>query len=654
MAASLRLLLIEDSDDDELLLLRELRRGGWDVTHERVQTAAAMIAALERAPWDILISDYSMPQFNGLEAVAIAREKAPELPFLLISGTVGEEVAVEAMKAGANDYLFKGNLKRLHPAVQRELREAQRRRDARRLSEELARRDRQLVEAQRMARLGSWHIDVRANSVTLSSESLQIFGRPAETLSMAFGEFLESAHPEDRTLLTEALRDPDATSISRDMRVVQAGGAVRFVHLRGGVRRDAEGWPVEASGMIQDITERKEAERALQQAHDELAVAKETAEAANRAKDHFLAILSHELRTPLTPVLALVSELEGKPDVPAELRRDLAMIRRNVSMEARLIDDLLDLTRIARNKVELHLEVVDAHHSLECALQLFQKDIGAGGVAVEADLQAAHHHVWADSVRLEQVFMNLLSNALKFTAAPPAPAEPGRIILRSRNDDQSRLQIQLIDNGIGIEPELLPRLFNSFEQGERSVTRHFGGLGLGLSIARALLESHNGRISLSSEGRGKGTTVTIDLPTVAVPEQKAAASPSPPSAPGDAKARPLRVLLVEDHEDTRRVMTRLLRASACTVAGASSVKEALTLAERERFELLVSDIGLPDGTGLEVMKNIRARYPIRGIAVSGFGQAEDIERSREAGFDVHLTKPIDFPALTRALDAVRT
>jgi PAS domain S-box-containing protein len=654
MAASLRLLLIEDSDDDELLLLRELRRGGWDVTHERVQTAAAMIAALERAPWDILISDYSMPQFNGLEAVAIAREKAPELPFLLISGTVGEEVAVEAMKAGANDYLFKGNLKRLHPAVQRELREAQRRREARRLSEELARRDRQLVEAQRMARLGSWHIDVRANSVTLSSEALQILGRPAETLSMAFGEFLESAHPEDRTLLTEALRDPDATSISRDMRVVQAGGAVRFVHLRGGVRRDAEGWPVEASGMIQDITERKEAERALQQAHDELAVAKETAEAANRAKDHFLAILSHELRTPLTPVLALVSELEGKPDVPAELRRDLAMIRRNVSMEARLIDDLLDLTRIARNKVELHLEVVDAHHSLECALQLFQKDISAGRVAVQLDLQAAHHHVWADSVRLEQVFMNLLSNALKFTSAPPAPAEPGRIILRSRNDDQARLQIQLIDNGIGIEPELLPRLFNSFEQGERSITRHFGGLGLGLSIARALLESHNGRISLSSEGRGKGTTVTIDLPTVAVPEQKGAASPSPPPAPGNAKARPLRVLLVEDHEDTRRVMTRLLRASTCTVAGASSVKEALTLAEKERFELLVSDIGLPDGTGLEVMKNIRARYPIRGIAVSGFGQAEDIERSREAGFDVHLTKPIDFPALTRALDAVRT
>jgi signal transduction histidine kinase len=645
MADALRVLLIEDSDDDALLLLRELGRGNWNLIHERVQSAEEMVAALENRQWDILISDHSMPRFSGIAAVTIARERAADLPFILISGTVGEEVAVEAMKAGANDYLFKGNLKRLVPAVERELREASLRREARRVAQELHRRDQQLADAQRLARLGTWHIDTLANVAALSEEAFEILGRPPQP-ALTFGEFLGCIHPEDQAVFSDSFRNSNQENIAHDLRVVQPGGAIRSVHIRGDIQRDAQGWPTQAAGMIQDITERKHAEQGLQRAHDELAAAKEAAEAANRAKDHFLAVLSHELRTPLTPVLALVSKLETKSDFPEDLRHDLGMIRRNIAMEARLIDDLLDLTRIAQNMIELHLEVVDAHHVLQCALALFETQLAAKGLNLQLDLRAPQHHLWADPARLEQVFMNLFSNAVKFTPAG------GRIRISSRND-HGTWHCQIEDNGIGIEPETLQRLFNAFEQEERTITRRFGGLGLGLSITKALLEMQQGRINVNSAGRDQGAIFEVALPTVSPLPSEQRKPSAPASATGTSPLQTLRVLLVEDHEDTRRVMKRLLEASDCSVACASSVKEAIALATGQRFEVLVSDIGLPDGTGHDVLKQIRTHYPIRGIAVSGFGQAEDIRRSREAGFATHLTKPIAFNTLFGALRNVR-
>ena len=379
---------------------------------------------------------------------------------------------------------------------------------------------------------------------------------------------------------------------------------------------------------------RQQNEVALQQA-------KETAEAASRAKDQFIAVLSHELRTPLTPVLTTVTLLQAHEELSEEIRTEMEIIRRNVQLEAKLIDDLLDVTRISRGIVELHLEEVDAHACLMKTLEICQSEIVAKSLEVSWKLRAKAYHVWADSARLQQVFWNLLKNAVKFTP------EEGHIYIRTSNTG-TRLKIEVADAGIGIEPEVLPRIFNAFEQGEQTKTRRFGGLGLGLSIAKAVVELHHGSLTAHSDGHNKGSIFTVELETIdATPRV-----PSERIAPLPHKKKPCKILLVEDHPDTLRILCRLLKKWGYTVQCAEGVAEALNLAASEPFDLLISDLGLPDGSGLDIMAQTKERYGLRGIALSGFGTDDDLRRSRAAGFEEHLTKPVGIESLRTAVERV--
>ena len=377
----------------------------------------------------------------------------------------------------------------------------------------------------------------------------------------------------------------------------------------------------------------------------EIEAAKLAAEEANKAKDAFLAVLSHELRTPLTPVIAAVNYLvENSESVSREeMVEELAAIRRNALLEARLIDDLLDLTRISRGKVELHFEVVDVHEAIADALSILQEDVLTKELIVTSDLAAREHWTWADPTRLRQVLWNLLNNAVKFTP------KGNRIEVRSSDDQVGQLSVIVADTGVGIEPDLAARIFNAFEQGERTVTRQFGGLGLGLAITRSLVEKQGGSVTVQSEGKGHGATFTVTLPRL--PHQLSEAQSSAP--PVSAPAKNLRILLVDDHEDTRRILSRLLRRHGHQVELAASMQSALASLDKGPFDLLISDIGLPDGSGLTLMGAARSRDPrIRGIAVSGFGMEDDRRRSTEAGFDYHLTKPLDFALLQKLLPKI--
>ena len=307
-------------------------------------------------------------------------------------------------------------------------------------------------------------------------------------------------------------------------------------------------------------------------------------------------MLSHELRTPLMPVLATVDMLRRQSRLPPDVVASLETIHRNVQMEARIIDDLLDLTRIARGKVELRVQPIDAHAALRHALEVCQEQVEGKQIEVNLHLWARQHHVNADPTRLQQVFWNLIGNAVKFTP------QGGRIKLRSINDGQRRLVVEVTDTGIGIDADMLPRLFNAFEQGERTVTRRFGGLGLGLAISKSLMEMQGGTLGASSAGSGKGATFTLALPTVSAPMT----DPRGPDHPRKPKRGPLRLLLVEDHEDTLRVMVRLLRAYGYTVSSAASVQDAVKLADSEKFDLLISDLGLPDGSGLDLVRHLKS------------------------------------------------
>ena len=372
---------------------------------------------------------------------------------------------------------------------------------------------------------------------------------------------------------------------------------------------------------------------------------------ANAAKDQFLALLSHELRNPLSPVIAMVGELEASaPDSP-DVRHALEVIRRNVELEARLIDDLLDVTRISKGKLQLSFETVNAHEILQRAYEICREDIQLKNLRMEFRLRAEHVHVEGDPARLQQVFWNLIKNSVKFT-----PAQ-GRIIVETFNPTPDEIEIRTSDTGIGIEPEKIDKIFNAFEQGQSSITRRFGGLGLGLAISKAMVAAHGGRIAVTSDGKDRGTTCTVTLHTVAspvLPDTSLKPGPAERDARNKARTdeRAPRLLVVDDHHDTCTGMKMMLERRGYRVTVAHSADEAAAKADQEKFDLMISDIGLPDRSGYELMEQLRAEQGLRGIALSGFGMENDVSRARAAGFADHLTKPINFERLEDAIHSL--
>jgi signal transduction histidine kinase len=369
----------------------------------------------------------------------------------------------------------------------------------------------------------------------------------------------------------------------------------------------------------------------------------EEARAANRAKDHFMAALSHELRTPLTPVLMAVAALQNDAGLTAESQDLLHMMRRNIELESRLIDDLLDATRIHNGKLTIKRMDVDVHELLRHCQGTMGWEVQGRQVRFLSEFDAPRHHVHADPVRLQQVFWNLLSNAVKFT-----PGE-GTITVRTFNPDKTHLSVQVQDTGIGISPQAKPRIFDAFEQGDASGQPRFGGLGLGLSISKAIVEAHGGTIEAESAGPESGSTFTVTLSLIEVPENastvSAAAEPEYPK-------RSLRLLVVEDHAPTREILGRLLSRSGHHVISASSVAEALAAFSAHPCDAVITDLGLPDGSGLDLMRELQKLTPIIGIALSGYGMETDLQQTKEAGFSAHLTKPIQMEELHQILAQV--
>jgi PAS domain S-box-containing protein len=365
------------------------------------------------------------------------------------------------------------------------------------------------------------------------------------------------------------------------------------------------------------------------------------AQKASKAKDDFLAALSHELRTPLTPALAAATYLQDNADkLPPEFVEDVEIIKRNVQLQARLIDDLLDLTRIARGKLHLELEDCDAHKIIKNALEIAHSAIATKQLKVTTDLEAKEYQILADCIRLQQVLWNLINNAVKFTA------QGGEITIRTFNDKAGRFHFKIADTGIGIEPQRLASLFQPFEQADPSVTRQFGGLGLGLAISKRLIDLHHGRIEAESRGRSFGATFKVTLDTLTNGSAAAALN----HRVGGKPSKSLRILLVEDHQDTRRTLSRLLTHFGHSVVTADNVGGAIDIMGSDNIDVMLCDIGLPDGSGYEIAAHARANGKIKAIALTGFGTEQDVQRSKEAGFDFHLVKPINFQELQSALE----
>jgi two-component system, chemotaxis family, CheB/CheR fusion protein len=456
--------------------------------------------------------------------------------------------------------------------------------------------------------------------VLLGFEPVQLLGTPLKSLVV----------PEDRRAVFEHLAECAGGRRPKPCEVrLQCRGRPLHVRLESRPSREPRGNHATA---IVDLSEhdRADAERA------ELLRGELRARAANEAKDQFIAMLSHELRTPLTPVLAAVSALVERDDLPSDLGATMAMLLRNVSAEARLIDDLLDVTRIMRGKLSLERHPLDLHRLLLESIETLRGHADAR--VLEVELAAARHWVFGDDLRLRQVLLNLLKNALQFT--PPG----GRIKVGSWNREQ-RIVIEVSDDGRGITPRALTRLFEPFEQVPDEERASNGGLGLGLAISRGIVELHGGVISATSRGLGLGARFLVELEVVAPVVERRPASRHPLASRSE---KPARILLVEDHADTAETFSELLRMSGHEVRVATSMAAALAV-ELGEDDVVVSDIGLPDGSGLELVQRLRERQPVRAIALSGYGTEADKAAARAAGFSAHLTKPVAIEQILRAI-----
>jgi signal transduction histidine kinase len=390
---------------------------------------------------------------------------------------------------------------------------------------------------------------------------------------------------------------------------------------------------ITAMALSAGMAERRRIEEELQQQ-------KSVVETANRTKDHFMAMLSHELRTPLTPVISALESLETEPTQTEDTRSALTMIRRNIELETQLIDDLLDFTRIARDKMQLRFVPVDAHLAISNVVEICRAEAESKKLDVRLNLRANVHHVAADTAKFQQIIWNLLKNAVKFTP------EDGEITISSSNPSPDVLTIGVHDTGIGMEPEVMRRIFDPFEQGNRSFEHRFGGLGLGLAISKSLAQAHGGTLTAESGGRDRGSTFIFSMPTLSPAE----ATTIPHKTSTEASQHGLKILLVDDHQDTCAALEKLLVRRGHLVAATHNVRSAMEAAVRNKFDLLISDIALPDGSGLDLMMQLRVISKIPGIAISGFGNNGDIERSLQAGFSEHLIKPIKLENLEAAIE----
>jgi signal transduction histidine kinase len=393
---------------------------------------------------------------------------------------------------------------------------------------------------------------------------------------------------------------------------------------------------ITAMALAAGMAERREAEATLENQ-------KSLVESANRTKDKFLAMLSHELRTPLTPVVLALETLQKQWPQNEEARSTLEMIRRNIDVESHLIDDLLDLTRISKGKLELSLVTLDAHAEVCNVVEMCQAEADAKSIRVQVNLRAADHYVAADEARFQQIIWNLLKNAFKFSR------QAGKVMISSTNESPQQLTISVQDEGIGIAPDVIERIFDPFEQGERSLKERFGGLGLGLAICKSLTQAHGASLIAKSDGINRGATFSLSITTVP-PVQDAAASEKQPQF----SARTFRILLVDDHADTCAILQKLLVARGHRVTATHDIRSALDRAEKDHFDLIISDVGLPDGNGTELMTRLGVASRIPGIAMSGFGTNADREKSLAAGFSEHLVKPITIERLEAAIQTVLT
>lgn len=675
----LLVLLVDDSPEDCQMVRRFLTRDNALYRLIEAPSIAKTIALMAAERPDCVLLDFNLIDGDGLGLMRrlMTEHGAHAFGIIMLTGSGEASLAVEAMKSGAHDYVEKNGLtapllsRSVENAIekagiQREL--AERRQQLAQKNDELAAHVIQLQHEAMERNRADAAARATAQQLRTVTDHLPInIAQFDRQFRYRFANVNFTARfakkPEDVVgkTIVEVVGTEVFETYREKMELALSGQHVQFemsAHMPQGERwmsisympeRDDSGEVIGFVAVSIDISERRQAELAVAQSRDQ-------AVAATQSRDNFLAALSHELRTPLNPVLLMASASAENTELSDEVRADFAAIRNHVELEARLIDDLLDLSRISTGKLALQLQPLALHGALRNTVAIVKSEIEQKEIRLKLEFAAADPSVVADEVRLQQVFWNILKNAVKFTPA-------GGTVAISTEVDAIRnlVTVRISDTGIGLSTEEVPRIFEAFSQGDHAIngrSHRFGGLGLGLAITRKLVETHGGRIAAESEGVNRGATFAVELPLatgagVAMREQfpHGLANRNENDAPkGAATNRQNKILLVEDHASTRASLTMLLERRRFTVVAVPTCTQAQAAVKESDFDLVISDIGLPDGDGYACMLALRKMRPrIRGIALSGYGMEEDRRRSHEVGFTEHLTKPVNMQSLDRAI-----
>jgi signal transduction histidine kinase len=667
---------LEDSDLDADLIRARLEKSKLPLDFERVADRSGFLDRLASRPYDLILADYQVPAFEGLAALHLAQTHQPETPFIFVSGTLGEEVAIESLKQGATDYVLKERLTRLLPAVERALAEARERMDRRQAEDRCRTGEHQLRRQNERLRL-LWE----SAAVLLASDS------PDEMLRKLFDRV--GRHLNLDTCLSYAVNDAgdalqlaashgipaDSLASSQRLEFGQAVCGTVALQRRAIVVPEVQSSSDPRTGLICSLGIRAYACYPLTAGNrllgtisfgsrtrdrfdeDELefletvshyvAVACERSRLIeqlredDRRKDEFLAMLAHELRNPLAPIrnALQIQKLSRASDDHAETRE---LMERQVGQMVRLIDDLLDISRVTRGQLELRKERVELAAAFRQAVENARPHIEQAGHELSVTMPAEPIYLQADPVRLAQVVANLLNNCAKYTP------RGGRIRLSAERQGSDAV-ISVRDNGVGISSELLPRVFDMFMQVDRTLERSQGGLGIGLTLVKRLVEMHGGNVEARSEGAGRGSEFVVRLPMVLAAPQ-ATLSAHSPAQPAKSEASPRRILVVDDNRDGAASLAMMLRIMGNKVQIAHDGLEAVKAAEAFLPNVVLLDIGLPKLNGYDAARQIRSHDWGRDmvlIAITGWGQDEDKRRSLEAGFDFHIVKPVNPAELER-------
>ncbi len=671
-----RILLADDNADMRGYIKRLLSQQ-YEV--EIVSDGLEALAAVRQQIPDLILTDVMMPNLNGFGLLRSIRSdpQTREVPIIMLSARAGEEARIEGLAAGADDYLIKPfSARELLARVEGTLKLTRLRQEA---AQSLKRSEDRYRAFVQQSSEGIWRFEVEQPlSIDLSeAEQIQYFyqyaylaecnqvmaemygvASPQELCGVRLADLLVPSDPRNleylRAFIRAGYRLVDAESYELD----QQGNPKVFLNNLIGII-EAEKL-VRVWGTQRDITDRKQAELEREQLFRAEQQARSAAEAANRIKDEFLAVLSHELRSPLNPILGWSRLLQtGRLD-ETKTKQALITIERNAKLQAELIEDLLDVSRILQGKLSLSTNPINLLATIQAAIETVRLaaeaksidlrfTIGDFGLNKEpqnpkSKIQNPEFIVSGDSTRLQQVVWNLLSNAVKFTPVG------GRVEVRLEQIDH-QAQMTVSDSGKGISPQFLPHVFDYFRQEDGATTRKFGGLGLGLAIVRYLVELHGGTIRADSPGEGLGATFTVSLPLMP-PQLTIHQGPQRSEQLLDLQG--IHVLVVDDDRDTREFIEFLLEQAGAKAITAASAEEALTALTRSKPDILLSDIGMPEMDGYMLMQQIRTLPPERGgtipaIALTAYAGEINYQQAVAAGFQRHIAKPIEPQVLIRSI-----